>query len=224
MAKVEMPDISNSLPGNSHAEKDAVISQPNQEDRQMVKARQVAQGKIRKEGLLKKFGRYILEDTIETAKEHTIKEILIPGIRNLLFDTFNEMVATMLFGDDAPRPTAGYRSATGRKVGHTSYDKYYDDKQSRRGNPKTAAYREMPRDPDDIILPSRAAVYNVLDEVDSIIRKYGQASIAQFYDAAGITGEWTDNRYGWENLNGVKISKVRDGYMIIMPPTIVLDR
>jgi hypothetical protein len=223
LAKAEMPGVNNSLPGNSYEERDNIAEQKSQTNtKQIVKAKQVANGKIRKESLVKKFGRYILEDTIETAKEHTIKEILLPGIRNLIFDSFNEMVATMLFGDDAPRPSTGYRSGS-RKVGRTSYDKYYDDKQ-RRNESRNVSYRDMPRDPDEIIVDTRAQANYVLDEVDSIIRQYGQASIAQFYDAAGVTGEWTDNRYGWESIRGAQVKQVRDGWVILMPPTIVLDR
>lgn len=223
LATRDMPKIGGELPGNSYAKRDDISSKDEVvETKAIVKPKQVAQGKVRKQSLIKKFGHYILEDTIETAKEHTIKEILLPGIRNLIFDTFNEMVATMLFGDDAPRPASTYRTGNGaRKAGRTSYEKYYEDNQRRGG--RAGSYRDMPYDPDDIVLDTRAQANAALDELDYIIHKYGQASIATYYDIVGVTGEWADNRYGWTSIRGASIKPVRDGFMIILPPTRVLD-
>ena len=225
MANRDIPPMSRELPpGNSYSERDATAAKEEvTESRPVIKAKQVAQGKVRKQGILQKFGRYILEDTIASAKEHTLKEILLPGIRNLIFDTFNEMVATMLFGDDAPRPASSYRTGNGaRRGGQTSYHKYYDDRQ-RRGSGRDRSYRDMPYDPDDIILDTRAQANAALDELDFIIHKYGQASIATFYDIVGVTGEWQDNRYGWTSIRGASIKPVRDGFMILLPPTVVLE-
>lgn len=219
-------------PGNSYAERDETdISAgqkggASQDDKEKIKPRQVAQGKVRKQSLVRKFAHYIIADTVETARERTFKDILIPGVRNLIFDTFNEMLATMLFPDDVQRPAGGYRGGSGaRRGGKTSYDKYYDDKNRRTGNGGRGggSYRDMPYDPDDIILDTRAQANDALDELDYIIHKYGQASIANFYDIVGVTGEWTDNRYGWTSIRGAAIKPVRDGFMVILPPTRVLE-
>ena len=221
--------IRNRYPGNSYAERDSTdISDKKlseESDKEIIKPRQVAQGKVRKQSIGKKFLHYIIADTVETARERTFKDILIPGVRNLIFDTFNEMLATMLFPDDVQRPVGGYRGGSGaRRGGKTSYDKYYDDKNRRTGNGgRGGSYRDMPYDPDDIILDTRAQANAALDELDYIIRKYGQASIANFYDIVGVTGEWTDNRYGWTSIRGAQIKPVRDGFMVILPPTRVLE-
>lgn len=225
MATREMPDRTE-LPGNSYTQKDQIDISTDKNDEKVkavVKPRQVAQGKVRKQSLIRKFGKYIFEDTIETAKEKAIKDVVVPGIRNLIFDGFNELLAAMLFPDDSPRPSNGYRSGGGRKGGRTSYDKYYDDKQRRGGRRGGRNYQDESYDPDDIILPTRAQANEALDELDYIIHKYGQASIATFYDIVGVTGEWTDNRYGWTSIRGAQIKPVRDGFMIILPPTRPLD-
>ena len=223
MAKRDIPKLETSLPGNSYAEKNSNVEEETAIS-PVVKPKQVAQGKVRKQGILRKFGHYIFEDTISMAKEYTFKEILLPGIRNLIFDTFNEMLARMLFKDDAPRPAGGlYRNITNpRRVGQTSYSRYYDAKQPQ-GARSTGSYRDMPRDPDDIVLDTRAQATAVLDELDMVIRQYGQASIANFYDIVGVSGEWPDNRYGWTSIRGAQIKPTRDGFMILLPPTIVLD-
>ena len=223
MAKVEMPMVPPSLPGNSYEEKNAQENEST-ELAPIVKPKKVAQGKVRKQSLLRKFGNYIFEDTIAMAKEYTFKEILLPGIRNLIFDTFNEMLARMLFKDEAPRASGLYRNITSaRRVGQTSYTRYYDAKQSASVRGSAGSYRDMPRDPDDITLDTRADAIAVLNELDAVIRQYGQASIVTYYDIVGISGEWPDSRYGWTSIRGAQIKPTREGFTIILPPTILLD-
>ena len=226
VAKSDIPE----LPGNSYTERDSINdSQKTTESNEdsttkKIVPRQVAQGKVRKQSLAGKFIRYIITDTVESARERTIKDVLLPGIRNLIFDTGNELMATLLFPDEASRPSAGYRSSSAkRNRGNTSYDKFYKDKERRGSSRRSGSYRDEAYDPDDIILDTRAQANNALDELDYIIHKYGQASIATFYDIVGVTGEWTDNRYGWTSLRGAGIKPVRDGFMIILPPTQVLE-
>lgn len=226
MAKREIPN----LPGNSNTERDTIdireepvrsVEKVDTSDTE-VKTKQVAQARVRKQSLARKFLRYILADTIETARERTIKDVLLPGIRNLIFDTGNEMMAMLLFPGESDRPS-GYRGGYSKRKGErTSYDKYYRDK-DRRNSTRRESYRDSAYDPDDIILDTRAQANDALDELDFIIHKYGQASIANFYDIVGVTGEWTDNRYGWTSLRGAGVKPVRDGFMIILPPTRVLD-
>ena len=227
VAKHDIPD----LPGNSYAERDSinesqtVVDSGQDSTNEKIAPRQVAQGKVRKQSLLGKFVRYIVADTVESARERTVKDVLLPGIRNLIFDTGNELMATLLFPDEASRPSAGYRSGSARRNGggNTSYNKFYKDKDRRNGHRRGGSYRDESYDPDDIILDTRAQANAALDELDYIIHKYGQASIATFYDIVGVTGEWTDNRYGWTSLRGAGIKPVRDGFMIILPPTQVLE-
>lgn len=210
-------------PGNSVKQRDEVqeaLSKAVSESTPKVK--QVAKGKVRKQSRLKKFTRYIIEDNIESAKEKTLGEIIIPGVKTLIFDTLTDMLDIMLFGGNGAPMGRYAASPRVRKGGQTSYDKYYNGKTTGNGT-RGGSYRDVPYDPDDIILDTRAQANNALNELNNIILKYGQASVANFYDIVGVTGEWTDNRYGWTSLRGAGIKPVRDGFMIILPPTVVLD-
>lgn len=226
MATREVPsgnEMRKKYPGNSVKQRDEVqeaLSKAVSESTPKVK--QVAKGKVRKQSLLKKFTRYIIEDNIESAKEKTLGEIIIPGVKTLIFDTLTDMLDIMLFGGNGAPMGRYAASPRARKGGQTSYDKYYNSKTTGNGT-RGGSYRDVPYDPDDIILDTRAQANNALNELNNIILKYGQASVANFYDIVGVTGEWTDNRYGWTSLRGAGIKPVRDGFMIILPPTVVLD-
>lgn len=42
-------------------------------------------------------------------------------------------------------------------------------------------------------------------------------------DLVGITGSYTDNKYGWTNIRNAEIVHVRDGWMIKMPRAVAID-
>lgn len=222
MAKREMPEtdlskLRDKYPGNSYSERDAQDS----DNTETKKVRRVAQGKVRKQGLVKKFARYIIEDTVESARDRTLADIVVPGIKTLLFDTATEVLDVMLFGGSGRALRGSERRSNGRKEGRRSYDRYYDEKDRREAS--RVSYRDLPKDADDIILDTRRQAQDALEELDYIIHKYGQASIADYYDIVEVTSEFTDNKYGWTSLRGATIKPVRNGYLIDLPRTRLLD-
>jgi hypothetical protein len=72
----------------------------------------------------------------------------------------------------------------------------------------------------DILIPSLGEAEKVLDTLIEYIDKYGFVSVLDLYDAAGVTnGEFTDDKHGWDNLRTAKPMRVREGYILDLPPT-----
>lgn len=184
--------------------------------------KQIASAKVRKQGLLRRFGKSILEDGIESAKEKAYNDIIVPGIKSILFDTVTDILDTMLFGGSENASRGSQRRSESRRRGdRTSYSDFYEKRS--RGGSRSSEREDRYYEPDDIILDTRSDARDVLDELDFMIRKYGQASVADYYDLVGVTGDWTDNRYGWISLRGASIKPIRDGFLIVMPRTHLLD-
>lgn len=226
MAKREMPEtdpkaLSEKFPGNSYSQRELSRRDDESDNGQQSHTRQVARGKVRKQGLVRKFTRYIVEDTLESAREKTISDIIIPGVKTLIFDSITDMLDVMLFSGSERAPRGSRRRSEGRRGSQTSYSRFYDEK-GRRSDSR-ASYREIGNEPDDIILDTRREAQDVLEELDYIIHKYGQASIADFYDIVGVTSSFTDNKYGWTSIRDAGVKPVRDGFLIILPRTRVLD-
>ena len=55
------------------------------------------------------------------------------------------------------------------------------------------------------------------------IETYQMVSVADLYDLVGVTGDYTDNKYGWTNLRNAKVVRVRDGYMIDLPKALPIQ-
>jgi len=216
------PDkLRNKYPSNSYAKRDREESQT--DISRQEKPKQVAKGKVRKQGLFRKFARYIVEDTIESARERTFMDIIVPGLKTLIFDTGTELLDLMLFGGYGDAPRSSRRHSGGHKEDRVSYSRYYDERGRKSSQKESYRTTRESMEPDDIILDTRREAQNVLEELDYIIHKYGQASIADYYDIVGVTSNWTDNHYGWVSIRNSFIKPVRDGFMIILPRTQELD-
>ena len=48
-------------------------------------------------------------------------------------------------------------------------------------------------------------------------------SVADFYDLVGVSGNYTDNKYGWTDIRNASVIHVRDGYMIKLPKALPLN-
>ena len=59
--------------------------------------------------------------------------------------------------------------------------------------------------------------------MNELIDNYGMATVADFYDLAGLTGEYTSNNYGWTNIRSAEVVRARDGYIIKMPKAMPID-
>ena len=121
----------------------------------------------------------------------------------------------VLYGGSKP---GGKRSTADR----VSYRNYYDgDYRSPRSTRPTSNYSGYSYD--DIVLSSRGEAEDVLDRMEEIIDTYKLVTVADLFDLVGVTGNYTDNKYGWTNIRNAEIVRVRDGYMIKMPRAVPID-
>jgi hypothetical protein len=56
-----------------------------------------------------------------------------------------------------------------------------------------------------------------------VINSYGFVRVADLMDMAGVTGNYTDNYYGWNSINTAEVLRTRDGWIIKLPKAIPLE-
>lgn len=78
---------------------------------------------------------------------------------------------------------------------------------------------------DDPIFETKEDAEKCLENLKDITDKYGCTTIADLYDVAGVDIDkyYTMNKYGWTNLNHVKIHQTRHGYVIDLPKALLID-
>jgi len=180
------------------------------------KVEKVVTGKVitkKKSGFQKFTDEFISEDA-KNIKSYVFGEVLIPAIKKAISDIVTDGIDMILYGGSGRNSS---RRSTADKV---SYRNYYD----RRDNRPVDRYSYATSySYDDIILGSRGEAEDVLSRMDELMETYGLVRVADLYDLVGISGSYTDNKYGWTNIRSAQIVHVRDGYMIKMPRAIPID-
>lgn len=158
---------------------------------------------------------FISEDA-KNVKSYVLGEVLIPAIKKAISDIVTDGIDIILYGETRGKN----RRSTADRV---SYRSYYDDRGGRNRMNERQAIMAGSYSYDDIILSTRGEAEDVLSRMDELIETYGLVRVADLYDLVGITGNYTDNKYGWMNIRNAEIIRVRDGYMIKMPRAVPID-
>lgn len=75
----------------------------------------------------------------------------------------------------------------------------------------------------EVILEDRAEAEEVLTDMYGLLDRFQMVTVADVYGLVGEDSDFIDSKWGWTNLDGAKASRVRGGYMLILPPTEELD-
>lgn len=194
--------------GNSHRSKET----ENKEERQ--KLQPIAQGKTKKKSEVKKFADVFIAEDVTSVKDYILMEVLLPAAKKAISDIVTNGIDMILYGEA--------RNKSKGRESRVSYTKYYNDRERDYDRPQRSRGR-YGYDYDDIILNTRREAEEVLDRMDDLIDNYGMVSVADLYDLVGITGNYTDNKYGWTNLRNADVQRVRDGYLLKLPKALPFD-
>lgn len=196
------------LPDNSHKGRAEAKAADTVSDGKRVE--KIVRGKVRtKKNEVRRFTDVFLAEDISNVKEYIIFDVLAPIIKRGFYDLIVSSLDITLFGgrgQNGKRPTAD-------KVSYRDYNSMSrrDDREGRSRTTSGYSY-------DDIILETRGEAEAVLSRLDEIMEEYQIVRVADLYDLVGITGEHTDNKYGWTNIRNAEIERLRDGgYRIKMP-------
>jgi len=199
-------------PNNSHTARERKPEGSSPPDKKLEK---VVSGetKTRKKSEVKKFANIFVPEDVENVKSYILIDVIVPGIKNAIADA----VSIMLFGE------AGRLGGRNNKGSRASYQRYYDDRRDDRrdyGRPRAVSGFDY----DDIVFDTRGDAALALDQMESAINQYSLVSVADLYDLAGITcRSYTANKYGWTDLRGAKVVRVRDGYILELPRTVQIN-
>ena len=195
--------------GNSHRSKEQ-----NSNEVAEKKVTQIATAKTKKKSETKKLVSAFVAEDVTSVKDYIIMDVLLPAAKKAISDIVTNGIDMLLYGET--------RSKSKNRESRVSYTKYYNDRDRDYERPGRARGR-YGYDYDDIILDTRKEAEEVLDRMDDLIDTYGMVSVADLYDLVGVSGNYTDNKYGWTNLRNADVQRVRDGYLLKLPKALPFD-
>lgn len=206
------------LPGsNSHAARQAA-ARANTPPEEREKVEKVITGKViqKKPNVVKRFARGMVADDVTNVGGFVFESVVMPAVRNLVFDIVSQGTHRVLFGTTQ----AGRRhTMPGYSGPMTNLKTAYN----RAGQERSSSSAPRPSDSgsnhnfDELFLPSHADAMEVLENMKERVARYGSASVADLYDYLGLTVGFTEQKYGWTNLDNADVRPTRQGFIFDLP-------
>ena len=212
MAETDMTTLYDNLPDNSHTNRDAKKELQKAEGK---RAEKVIKGKAKvKKNEVRKLTDVFISEDVANVKSYILMDVIVPAVKKAIYDLVVGTLDMSLYGGhgvNGKRPTAD-------KVSYRDYNSVSRRDDRTYNTNRTASGYSY----DDIIVDTRGEAESVLARMDEIMEEYESVRVADLYDLVGVTGQYTDNNYGWTNIRNAEVVRVRDGYKIKMPRAIPL--
>lgn len=170
--------------------------------------------KVKKKSEMSKLKDIFISEDAGNVKSYVIMDVLIPALKKAVSDIVTNGIDMILYGETG----RSKRSSTASNVSYRSYYDRRDDDRRYSSNRTVSGYSY-----NDIILETRGEAEEVLSRLDELIETYKVATVADLYDLVGITGNYTDNKYGWTNIRNAEAVRVRDGYVLKLPKALPIN-
>ena len=211
--EVDVTKLYDNLPDNSHKARNEKKDSAQEEKR----VEKVVRGKVKtQKNNKRKLADLFISEDAGNVKNYIFLDVIIPAVKKAIYDLVVGALDMSLYGGRG----GGGRRSTADKVSYRDYNSVSRrDTRSYESARTTSGYSY-----DDIILDSRGEAEEVLDKMFELLDTYQFVSVADLYDLVGITGNYTDNKYGWTNLRGAEPVRMRDGgYALKLPKAYPID-
>lgn len=184
---------------NSFKSKELEAKQPEK------KLTKVANAKLKKKSEIQKIAETFVAEDLNKVKNAVLMDVIVPAVKKVISDIVTNGIDMLLYGEVKHNKTT-----TTSKIGYNSM--YNNQNQANAARIARSSYIY-----NDIILSSRGEAEEVLNQMNEIIGTYGVVSVADLCEIVGVTGEFTDNKYGWSDIRDAYVERSKDGYMLKLP-------
>lgn len=184
---------------NSFKSKELEAKQPEK------KLTKVANAKLKKKSEIQKIAEAFVAEDLNKVKNAVLMDVIVPAVKKVISDIVTNGIDMLLYGEVKHNKTT-----TTSKIGYNSM--YNSQNQANAARVARSSYIY-----NDIILSSRGEAEEVLNQMNEIIGTYGVVSVADLCEIVGVTGEFTDNKYGWSDIRDAYVERSKDGYMLKLP-------
>ena len=156
---------------------------------------------------------FLFAESIEDVKKDVLKDIIGPYIKDFFFDVLTGSVERSIYGSN--RTSYSLRNGPSRAPlrpgqSRASWEGYY------KGSKSSVSSSDDLYDP--IIMETKAQAQRLLEILRSRIDKYGNTTINELNDCLKRIGHFTDEYYGWTNLDDAFIKRLSmNEYQVILP-------
>lgn len=201
-------------------DKDKVDPPDKKQDEKKVERITSSEPIRRKKPLGKQFKETFFGGDAKTAMRYVVFGVLIPAAKDAIVDAGSSGIERLVFGESRRKKNPPPSGPTG----YVSYNRYAMGTRNTQPPSRIMSNRARSQhDFDEIVLSSRPEAEEVIDRLFDLTSRYGSASVADLYELVGLSSNHTDHKWGWEDVRGSGVARVRDGYLLDLPEPKPLD-
>jgi hypothetical protein len=175
----------------------------------------------RKKSLRKQFSDTFVAGDLKSAMRYVMLDVLLPSAKDMVVESVTQGMEKLIFGESRRRGSTPPMSGP---TGYVSYNRY-----SMASRMSGGAQRAMSRSArarhnfDEIVLEDRVEAEEVIDRLLDLVSQYESATVADLYELVGLSAAHTDHKWGWFDLQGAGVSRIRGGYLLDLPEPQPID-
>src|SRR5580765_4330677 len=139
--------------------------------------------------------------TIRDAMHFVVLEVLLPAAKDMVVEAGSQGIT---------HPPSG-------PTGHIQYNRYASTPQMPSSRRALSRRARSEHNFDEIVLDSREEAEEVIDRLFDLVSRYDTATVSDLYELVGLSSTYTDNQWGWTDLRGAGVQRIRDGYLLDLP-------
>lgn len=152
------------------------------------------------------------------------RDIVVPQIKIGLEQAFSGFLSGMLWGNSGIRPPSGIVPGTVIHGG-TNYRQISTAGASSLDQARQATVQHSTTSSGnykDVCCPTQQLAEQLLAKMYDLWNQYRLVTVADLYETAGLTPAPSDNSYGWTSLEGARITKAREGFVLELPRPVLM--
>jgi len=176
----------------------------------------------KRRSLRKQFKDAFVSGNARIALSYAVMDVMLPAAVDTVVETLQQGIEMLFKGDSRRR----HRGSTLPQTGPYGNVPYHRMSSSSRMPSAQRALSRMARarhNFDEIVLDDRAEAEDVIDRLYDVVETYEAASVADLYELVGLTPTHQDDKWGWTDLQGAGVSRIRGGYLLDLPEPHPLD-
>lgn len=215
------------LPSNSHkSREEAAAPEPTKVEKLVV-----GEVVMQKKPWHKRVTESFFSGRADVAAEYVVQDVLLPSARDALFNMGTTFLDSVINGNARLR-NINNRVIPGQSVGQyvttqmvTNYNNIGKNipgapQQAPGMTPQDRARHDFGR----LKFASRAEAEAVISGLLFRIQEYNAVTVSDLYEMCGITANYTDDKFGWQDIRGAGVVPARGGgFVLELPSPVVLD-
>lgn len=166
----------------------------------------------------RRFMDYMFAESPKSLAGKVGRDVIVPRLKAGFEETVRSFLSGMLWGNGGSPVNQMIKGQTMR-VGGMNYSQITP---STTGLAIQANQSRTGGNYQDIVMPSQQQAEVVLANMFDLLNEYRVVTVANLYELANMSAAISDYNFGWTSLDGARISKVREGFLLELPRPVII--